>query len=94
MLARMQGVRARVTGRVQGVGFRYYVQRLADELGLAGEVRNLPDGSVEAEAAGERPALERFVAGLGDGPRHARVDEVEVEWRPAARATGGFHIRG
>src|SRR5205085_7261348 len=68
-----------VSGRVQGVGFRWYVRRAAQELGLAGRVRNLPDGRVEAEAAGEPEALNAFRARLREGPPGARVTRLEEE---------------
>jgi acylphosphatase len=66
-----------VRGRVQGVGFRWFVQQSASSLGLAGWVRNTPDGSVEVEAEGNAPELERLRTMLGDGPTGARVESVE-----------------
>jgi acylphosphatase len=74
--------RARVTGRVQGVGFRWSAVREARRLGVRGRVRNADDGSVELEAEGPPPALEQFLAWLHRGPAGACVDDVEV--RPAA----------
>jgi acylphosphatase len=67
-----------VRGRVQGVGFRYFVARQARALELIGWVRNLPDGSVEASAAGSEEALENFERALREGPRMSRVDAVHV----------------
>lgn len=67
----------RVTGRVQGVGFRWWVRRHASDMGLAGFVRNTPDGAVEVEAAGPRDHLERLRALLVQGPPAARVTRVE-----------------
>jgi acylphosphatase len=69
-----------VSGRVQGVAFRAYTVDEARDLGLSGWVRNLPDGRVEAEAEGERPALEALVAFCRRGPPAARVEGVEVRW--------------
>lgn len=67
-----------VTGQVQGVGFRWYVARLARELGLGGYARNLPDGRVEVLATGhDADALARLEAGLRVGPSHARVEGVD-----------------
>jgi acylphosphatase len=67
-----------VRGRVQGVGFRFFVQRCAEELGLGGWVRNREDGSVEAAAWGAAAALTRFEEELRRGPRLSRVTSVEV----------------
>lgn len=67
----------RVTGRVQGVGFRWWTSRTAEALGLTGSVRNRADGSVEVHAAGAPEALERFRRSLEEGPRGARVERVE-----------------
>lgn len=66
-----------IRGRVQGVGFRYFAQRAAVELGLAGYVRNLDDGGVEALAAGPEEQISRFAALLRRGPRMAEVRTVE-----------------
>ncbi|MCS7275961.1 MAG: acylphosphatase [Dehalococcoidia bacterium] len=84
----MASLRAIVRGRVQGVGFRDFVWRRARFLGLSGYVRNLPDGrSVEVVAEGERQALEQLLEYLREGPRAARVDEVEVHW---GQPSGGY----
>ena len=69
-----------VSGRVQGVGFRYYVLGVARPLNLRGTVRNLPDGSVEVLARGSTSDLESLVAGLRLGPRMARVTDVRLGW--------------
>lgn len=76
-----------VSGRVQGVGFRYFARDVARQEGLAGWVRNLDDGRVEAWAEGEGEALDRFERALHRGPSHARVDHVLVE----SEAPGGAH---
>jgi acylphosphatase len=81
-----------VSGRVQGVGYRYFAQDIAAREGLNGRVRNLPDGRVEVEAEGDEETLARFEAALWRGPSHARVEDVEVEsTTPTGRLTG-FHI--
>jgi acylphosphatase len=83
-----QRLNAMVRGRVQGVGFRYFVKRRAGELGLVGFARNLGDGaSVEVVAEGSRPALEALLASLRLGPRLSHVEKVEAGW---AEASGGF----
>jgi acylphosphatase len=83
-----------VRGRVQGVGFRWFVEREAHILGIAGWVRNNADGSVEVLAQGTRDQLAGFRTRLREGPRAARVDDVqESEVRPAAGVTA-FRIEG
>jgi acylphosphatase len=67
----------RVTGRVQGVGFRWWTRSLATRLGLSGSVRNLDDGSVAVQAQGEEGQLRALEAQLADGPPGARVTVVE-----------------
>jgi len=67
-----------VSGRVQGVGFRYFVVREAESLGLSGWVRNLPTGDVEVVAAGERALVELLESRLWRGPPHARVAHVDA----------------
>ena len=78
----MKQVRAHVflEGLVQGVFFRDATQRRARELGLTGWVRNLPDGRVEAVFEGEEPAVESAVAFVREGPSHAQVLNVEVDY--------------
>jgi acylphosphatase len=82
-----------IRGRVQGVGFRYFVVRRASALELAGWVRNRPDGAVEIEAEGPRGALERLVAAAGEGPAGARVTELKQGWSERPPLHRGFRIR-
>ena len=84
---------ARVRGRVQGVGYRFFVRRAAMALGLRGYVRNLPDGAVETVAEGTRGDLETLLRALWHGPSGARVDGVEASWAEASGAYSGFAIR-
>lgn len=89
-----ESYRFRVTGRVQGVGFRVSAQRQAQLLGLAGWVRNCGDGSVEGVASGSLPAdLEAFRKWLHRGPPGARVDSVG--WHAVAdeASAGRFELR-
>lgn len=81
-----------VAGKVQGVGFRRFVQRSAERLGVHGWVSNLPDGSVACEAEGEPAAVEQFLQEVRRGPLLARVDHCSVQ-PIAARGTAGFTIR-
>ena len=73
----MDAVRYIVSGRVQGVGFRWFVMREAARLDLAGYVRNLPDGTVEVVAQGAVAALVSLESALRHGPPAARVDGVD-----------------
>jgi acylphosphatase len=82
---------ARVEGRVQGVGFRFFVRDRARALGLSGNVRNLPGGSVHVEAEGSRESLGTLIQELHQGPPAARVERVGVEWHEPHGA-GGFLI--
>lgn len=70
---------ATVTGRVQGVSFRYFTEQEARRLGLTGWVRNHDDGSVRLEAQGAEDAVDELVRWLHDGPGQARVDGVRVD---------------
>ncbi len=82
-----------VRGRVQGVGFRWFVEREAHILQVAGWVRNNPDGSVEVLAHGTRDQLAGLHSRLREGPRTARVDEVEVSEAEVVPRLGSFQIR-
>ena len=81
-----------IRGLVQGVLYRRYAERQALELGLAGFVRNLPDGSVECVIEGEREALAQFLSWARKGPPMARVDQVVVTEREA-KGEAGFQLR-
>jgi acylphosphatase len=85
--------RARVTGRVQGVGFRYFAQREAQRLGLKGWVRNLSGGDVEVVAQGPEDALQEMLRTLRQGPPLAWVRDVVVEWQPPDKSLVSFHIK-
>ena len=75
----MKTVRIIVTGRVQGVGFRYFTVRCANDLGLCGWVRNLPDGSVETAIQGQGEKIEEMIGLLKQGPGAANVSGLEIE---------------
>jgi len=81
-----------VSGRVQGVNFRWYTQQKADELGLTGWVRNLWDGRVEAVFEGEKKAVQRAVDWCHVGAPSARVDDVEVGYEEPTGEFSRFHI--
>jgi acylphosphatase len=82
-----------VYGFVQGVGFRFGVERAARSRGVAGWVRNRPDGAVEAVFEGEPEDVEALVAFCRHGPRGAAVERVEVE-AESAEGLAGFRIAG
>jgi acylphosphatase len=84
----VQRRRVVVQGHVQGVFFRETTKRRALAAGVAGWVRNAPDGSVEAVFEGERESVERLVAFVQAGPRGARVDWVDVEHEEPEGLTG------
>lgn len=79
-------------GRVQGVGFRYYVMENARHLQLSGVCRNLRNGDVEVIAEGEEGALEALVVALKQGPRSSRVEDVTVVWLPPTNEFRTFMI--
>ena len=89
----MNARRFRVMGRVQGVGFRYFVWREAETLGLDGWVRNRADGTVEALARGSTHDLDRFQNRLEEGPRWSRVTSVAVTEESDEEVPDGFEIR-
>ena len=88
----MERLHAIVHGDVQGVGFRYFVQRKAQQLGLSGWVRNNDDGTVELVAEGNRRQLEDLKRIVEEGPRLARVDRVETRWSEATGDLGRFEL--
>lgn len=88
-----QELHATVHGRVQGVGFRYFVVNKALSLGLHGYARNTDGGSVEVLAQGPRLTLERLLTLLWRGPSAANVDTVEVHWGEPSTHLSGFHVR-
>lgn len=82
-----------VSGRVQGVGFRYFALDAARRDGLHGYVTNHDDGTVEAVAEGEAESMERFERALRRGPSRARVEHVTVDEMQPEMKTTGFEIR-
>jgi len=82
-----------VQGRVQGVGYRAFVQRKAGQLGLAGYVMNLKNGSVRVRVEGSRQGIEELTRELEKGPPLARVESLAVTWRPLTGRFTSFGIR-
>lgn len=90
----MKTVRIIVTGRVQGVGFRYFTVRCANDLGLCGWVRNLPDGSVETAIQGPDEKIEEMAGLLKQGPGAANVSGLEIEEiESGSEELSGFTMR-
>ncbi len=81
-----------VSGKVQGVGYRFFATRAAHRLGVAGRVKNLPDGRVEAIAEGTPEAVEEFRAELWRGPAYARVAAVDESDIPPSGRYQGFDV--
>ena len=81
-----------VSGRVQGVGFRYFTCRLAEEFAVTGYVRNLPNGDVEIVAEGDQAVVEEFIARAGKGPSYSRITEVKSYLEPPEGKYGSFGI--
>jgi acylphosphatase len=86
------GRRFVVSGRVQGVGFRFFARDAARREGLSGTVRNLDDGDVEVVAEGDEDAIRRFEIALRQGPIGARVDNVQIDLAPASNRLHDFRI--
>ncbi len=84
--------RLMISGRVQGVGFRWFTWDAASRDGITGWVRNLPDGRVEALVEGERDAVTRMERSLRSGPASARVEQVVVDDEDATGAFTDFSI--
>lgn len=85
-------MRAYVSGRVQGVGFRYATQREAYRLGIAGWARNLPDGRVEVVAQGEPGRIDLFLGFLAEGPRYAAITGLDVADTAVDDGLAGFGV--
>jgi len=83
---------ATVRGLVQGVGFRFYVVRVAKALRLSGTVANARDGSVRVVAEGPEERLRELADRLREGPSASAVKDVEIEWSDAAGAFRGFEV--
>jgi acylphosphatase len=84
----------RIRGRVQGVGYRYFTQRIALRLGIRGWVRNLPNGDVEVYAEADGAVLASFRYELEGGPASSAVDEVAEEAAVRTDRYSSFEIRG
>ena len=82
-----------VSGVVQGVGFRYFTSRLADQYGLTGWVRNTPDGKVEIEAEGDEELIKAFIKEIRIGPTSGHVTSIDVKWKEYTGSYKNFRVR-
>ena len=83
-----------VHGRVQGVGLRYFVQKVGNRLGLEGDVRNCPDSTVEIYVEGSAKKIEEFIRQVEKGPTFARVERLDIHDVAALGSYGSFLIEG
>ncbi|MGH7763777.1 MAG: acylphosphatase [Candidatus Dormibacteraceae bacterium] len=90
----MERLHAVIHGDVQGVGFRYFLLRRGQGLGLSGWVRNNDDGTVELVAEGPKRNLEQLRQAAEEGPRLARVRRVEVRWSSGSGSLDSFELTG
>jgi acylphosphatase len=84
--------RAKVSGLVQGVGFRYFAYREASKLNITGYVKNMVDGRVEVFAEGPKALLIEFLANLRVGPSFGRVEDIDLEWLDYEKKFDSFSI--
>jgi acylphosphatase len=89
----MVGARIHVQGRVQGVGFRAFVQQVGSQLGLTGWVRNVGYDGVEVLAEGPRPKIDEFIQQLKLGPRASHVENTQVAWEKPSGNFKGFSVK-
>ncbi len=89
----LKAVHILISGRVQGVGFRWFAEKRASELAVAGYVRNLPEGAVEVLAQADEGTLENFCRELREGPRFAEVEELSMETVAVDVGLQGFGVR-
>lgn len=90
----VKAVQIRITGKVQGVGYRYFAVGIADELGLTGWVRNTSDGAVEMHVQGDAALVDQFTERVTRGPRWARVDQAWISQVEPEENVPTFRVRG
>ena len=92
-MGNIKRVRVTISGRVQGVGFRYFTRREGERLGLVGWVKNFPNGDVEAEAEGDEAQVDTFVEAIRRGPPASRILNYQINEIPANHRDVAFDIR-
>ena len=83
-----------ITGRVQGVAFRYYTQKIANKLGITGWIRNCVDGKVEIIAEGSKERVRQLIDWCHEGPRSAIVKKVDLTWEEYRGEFLFFNVKG
>ncbi len=92
-MGNIKRVRVIISGRVQGVGFRYFTQREGERLGVVGWVKNLPNGDVEAEAEGDETQIDAFTEAIRRGPPASRILNYQINEIPVNHRDVGFDIK-
>ena len=85
--------RVLISGRVQGVGFRYFVTSKAEEFPVNGFVRNLDTGTVEIEVEGDKEEITKFLGEIRLGPRHSTIGDFQLEWKPYKMNYDHFFVK-
>jgi len=88
----IRSVKLKISGYVQGVGYRYFCVHQAGLHNICGYARNVSDDSVEVEAEGEEESLKAFIRQLERGPAHADVEKVDAEWHSATGKFTDFYV--
>ena len=87
------GAHIRVSGRVQGVAYRYYARDFAHQLGVKGWIKNLLNGDVELMLEGSKISVEKMIEWCKEGPRLAIVEDIKVDWLPYSGGFTQFYIK-
>ena len=92
-MSEMACARLLITGRVQGVGYRFFVTTRAENYPIFGFVRNLETGSLEVEVEGDKQQIMNFINEVRQGPRHAEVHDFQMEWKPYKMSYDRFFVK-
>ncbi len=85
--------RVLISGRVQGVGYRFFITSRAEDFPVAGYVRNLETGAVEIEVEGQKQIVMDFINEVRKGPRHAEIRDFQIEWKPFKMTYDHFFVK-
>jgi acylphosphatase len=92
-MSEMACARVLITGRVQGIGYRFFVTARAENYPIVGYVRNLETGAVEVEVEGEKQVVMDFINEIRQGPRHAQIRDFQMEWKPFKMNYDSFFVK-